>query len=153
MNTTHEFDEFRATLDSLETALNTPIVAGELADWTQEVGEAWSGAAEQVSRQIEDIHPRQFDEMADADPEMLSRVETLRTEDKEIAQERDAFHRHLARVIEHAPKFERDEEKIKSHTTSLIEAGLALIQRIRKQEVALQTWFVEAFQRDRGVAD
>ena len=67
MNTTHELDEFRATLDSLETALNTPIVAGELADWTQVVGEAWSGAAEQVSRQIEDIHPHQFDEMADAD--------------------------------------------------------------------------------------
>ena len=153
MNATHVLDEYRAALDKLETSLNTPIVAGELADWAGVVSNTWADATEQIVRQIQEVHPRQFEEMADADPEMLSRVETLKTEDDEIEQDRDSFQRHLARVVEHAPSFERDEEKIKSYTTSLMDTGLALVQRARKQEVALQTWFVEAFNRDRGVAD
>jgi hypothetical protein len=153
MTTITSLDEFRAALDQLETSLSTPIVAGELVDWAKVVQDSWQNASDQICRQLTDVHPRQYQEMADADPEMLACVEKLQAEDREIDEERDSFHRHLARVVEHAPKFERDEEKIRDYTTSLIDAGLALIQRARKQEVALQTWFVEAFNRDRGVAD
>jgi hypothetical protein len=35
----------------------------------------------------------------------------------------------------------------------LIDEGLTFIARVRKQATAIQTWFVEAFNRDRGAVD
>jgi hypothetical protein len=35
----------------------------------------------------------------------------------------------------------------------LIDAGLKLVIRVRTQEQAIRTWFLEAFDRDRGTAD
>jgi hypothetical protein len=35
----------------------------------------------------------------------------------------------------------------------LVDQGMALVTQIRKQEVAIQTWFIEAFNRDRGSVD
>jgi len=35
----------------------------------------------------------------------------------------------------------------------LVDDGIEFITRMRKQEAAVQAWFVEAFTRDRGVAD
>jgi hypothetical protein len=35
---------------------------------------------------------------------------------------------------------------------SLVDAGVELVTNVRNQEAAVQTWFVKAFTRDRGVA-
>jgi hypothetical protein len=59
---------------------------------------------------------------------------------------------HRRRFAEHAPKFEPDEEKVSGHVKSLVDAGVELVTNVRKQEAAVQTWFVKAFTRDRGVA-
>jgi hypothetical protein len=45
------------------------------------------------------------------------------------------------------------EESLEKARQLLVDQGLALVLRIRKQEAAARTWYVEAFQRDRGVGD
>jgi hypothetical protein len=83
----------------------------------------------------------------------LPRTEKLLAEDAGIEEECAEFARFIHRFSERAPKFEPDEEKIAKHTQALVADGIEFITRVRKQEAAVQTWFVEAFTRDRGVAD
>jgi hypothetical protein len=85
--------------------------------------------------------------------ELLPKVEQLQAEDKAILEECDALDQMVARTTSHAPKLEPDEEKARQHTKVLTDAGIALVTRVRKQETALQTWYVEAFNRDRGAVD
>ena len=59
----------------------------------------------------------------------------------------------VVRVVQHLPKLEPDEEKAQKHIKSLIDDGVAFAARVRKQSVAVQTWYVEAFDRDSGAVD
>jgi hypothetical protein len=153
MSMTNLQTPLRESLDKLEVALTTPIIAGELADWLLELRTLWEDASAQLHAALERDHPRQHQQISKEDQEMFATVEKLQAEDAAIAEESECFGRLLARVAEHAPKFERDEEKIRSHTDALLNTGLALVVRIKKQEVALQTWFIESFTRDRGTGD
>jgi hypothetical protein len=143
----------KMALDRLETSLVEPVMAGELIDWVRDVQDAWNEAAEHVREHVVEIHPRQFQEMASEDAELLPRTEKLRSDDEAIGEDLEEFARTLHRFAEHAPKFEPDEEKIAKHTRDLVDEGIELITRVRKQEAAVQAWFLEAFTRDRGVAD
>lgn len=145
--------ELREALETFETALATPVVAGELASWSDGAQKAWNELSVQIHYHLGHLHPRQFQQIAGEDPEMHACVEKLKAEDAKVEQDREALGRIVTRVAAHAPKFERDEEKIRQHTQHLIDTGLAFVARIRKQEIAIQTWFMEAFNRDRGVAD
>jgi myosin heavy subunit len=128
-------------------------VPGELSDWCGEVKTAWSAAVSLVRHHARELHPQQYQEMSSEDPESLPRTEKLQEDDRSLEEECDEFERALDRFVEHAPKFEPDEEKISKHAQTLIEAGVELVTKIRRQEAAVQTWYVEAFTRDRGVAD
>jgi len=145
--------ELQASLARFETCLETPVVAGELIGWTDALQGAWSGLSAQVRQHLTELHPRLYQQISNQDPELLPRTEKLQAEDTGIAQDRAVFDRLLQHFVEHTPRFEPDEEKIANHTRSLVSKGIALVNRVRKQEVAVQTWFVEAFTRDRGVAD
>ena len=145
--------ELRGALEAFETSLATPVVSGELAVWTESVRKAWNELSTQVHYHAGHLHPRQYQQIAGEDPEMHACVEKLKAEDEKIEQDREALTRLTTRIAEHAPKFERDEEKIRSHTQHLIDTGIPFVARVRKQEIAIQTWFMEAFNRDRGVAD
>jgi hypothetical protein len=153
MSMTNLQTPLRESLDKLEVALTTPIIAGELADWLLELRTHWDDASARLHAALDQDHPRQYQQISKEDQEMFAIVEKLQAEDAAIAEESESFGRLLARVAEHAPKFKPDEEKLLHHTEALLNAGLALIVRIKKQEVALQTWFIEAFTRDRGIAD
>jgi hypothetical protein len=145
--------ELKAALERFETCLLSPIISGELADWVAEADKAWGNAVAQIRVHAAELHPRQFKQISKVDPELLPRTEKLQAEDAEIIEDVDEFDRALRRFVEHAPKFEPDEEKISSHAEKVVNGGVALITRVRKQEAALQTWFIESFNRDRGVAD
>jgi hypothetical protein len=153
MTHTEPAQKLKAALDRFETCLDTPVMAGELIGWVDALQAAWSDFTIHVRQHLVELHPRLYQQIANQDPELLPRTEKLRAEDAEIAQERDTYDRLLHHFAEHAPKFEPDEEKIASQATSLVDKGIALVNRVRKQEVAVQTWFVEAFTRDCGVAD
>ncbi|HEX5472847.1 MAG TPA: hypothetical protein VFW73_13230 [Lacipirellulaceae bacterium] len=143
----------RNALADFEAALETPIVSGDLANWIDQIRQMWAGASTQVHYHIKQLHPRQYEEMAKQDAEMLTRIDLLKAEDKAIESQRDQLAREIDRVAEHAPKLEPDEEKAQQHTKRVVDDAMAFLARVRKQDVAVQTWYVEAFDRDRGAVD
>ncbi len=145
--------ELKTALAAIEKALTTPIVSGELALWLEELKKSWEEASAQVHFNVKHRHPRQYEQIGEADLELLPRIDLLKAEDEAIEQQREEINQAIARAAQHVPKLEPDEGKAQKHVQSLIDDGLAFIIRVRKQEVALQTWLVEAFNRDRGAVD
>jgi hypothetical protein len=143
----------KTALAALETSLSTPIVSGELAAWVGEVQKAWEEASQQICHAITSVHPGQYEEMGEEDLELLPQIERLKLEDEAIEREREHLDQIVERDAQHVPKLEPDEAKAHRHVQNLIDEGLAFITRVRKQEVAVETWLVEAFNRDRGTAD
>jgi hypothetical protein len=141
------------SLDRFEDCLVTPVMAGELLAWVDEAQQAWNDAAILVREHLIELHPRQYKQISKEDPELLPRTEKLQAEDAQIEDDCEEFARFLHRFSEHAPKFEPDEEKIAGHTKALVDDGIEFVTRVRKQEAAVHAWFIEAFTRDRGVAD
>ena len=150
---THTDQDLKSSLERFENCLITPVMSGELISWVDETKTAWTEAFAQVRQHVSEFHPRQYKQISKEDPELLPKTEKLQAEDALIEDDAEEFERLLHRFAEHAPKFEPDEEKIATHMKSLIDDGIEFITRVRKQEAAVQTWFVEAFTRDRGVAD
>jgi hypothetical protein len=145
-------NELTDALAAFETSLATPLASGELADWLDTVKGTWARASAQIQNSTEHGHPSQFEQIGAADPELLPRVEQLQAEDAAIEKTRQSFDQTMSRTAAHVPKLEPDEEKAHLHIKKLIDEGMALVTRMRKQEVAVQTWFVEAFNRDRGTS-
>ena len=143
---------FRRALETFETRLLTPLVSGELEAWSKALSEAWLPAADEIRRQCDHHHREQFARIATEDPELLPRVEQLRAEDESIRQEIVKLSAEMERIPSRAEKVEPNEGKLDAQLEALRSQGIALVNRVRKQDVALQTWFVEAFNRDRGVA-
>ena len=146
-------DELKNALAAFETSLATPVVSGELTEWLDAAKQSWTEVSAKTHYQAKHAHPRQFDQIAKEDPELLPRVEQLQAEDAAIEQDRETLSQIVSSTTLHAPKLEPDEEKAQHHIKKLVDEGMAFIVRVRKQEVAIQTWFVEAFNRDRGAGD
>ena len=152
-NADYSDDELKAALATFETSLLTPTVSGELAAWFEEVQKSWEEASAQIHFHVKHLHPRQYDEISKQDPELLPRIEKLQVEDDAIEQQRAHLSQLIGRVGQHAPKLEPDEEKAQKHVRTIVDAGTAFLIQVRKQNVAVQTWYVEAFSRDRGAVD
>ena len=146
-------DELKTALSAFETSLATPVVSGELTEWLDTVKQSWAEVLAKSHYQTKHEHPRQFEQISKQDPELLPRVEQLQAEDDAIEHDGETLSQIVSRTTAHAPKLEPDEEKAQHHTKRLVDEGMAFIVRMRKQEVAIQTWFVEAFNRDRGAGD
>jgi hypothetical protein len=144
---------FKAAIDELERCLVTPILSGELAAWVGEAQEAWREAAGQVHFQLKHLHPNQYEEIAKQDPALFPRIDLLKLEDAAIDEQRDQINQSVVHLAQHIPKLEPDEEKAQKLTISLVDDGLAFVARVRKQVVAVQTWYIEAFNRDGGAVD
>jgi hypothetical protein len=145
--------ELRAALGSFETSITTPLVSGELADWVEKAMRAWREASSQIHFQTRHAHPRQYEEISEADPALFQRVELLRAEDEAIEVDRDKLHQSMARMAHHVPQVEPDEAKAQPFINTVTDQAILFIARVRKQEVAVQTWFAEAFNRERGGGD
>src|SRR5437870_2463053 len=91
-------NELKTALANFETALLTPIVSGELATWIEELQTGWSEASAQIHYHIKHLHPRQYDEIAQQDPELLPRVELLKAEDEAIEQQREQIASAMSRI-------------------------------------------------------
>jgi hypothetical protein len=151
--TEYSDDDLKAALTVFETSLLTPTISGELSSWLEQVQKTWEEASAQVHYHLKHLHPRQYEEISKQDPELLPRVDQLRSEDGAIEEQRAQLSRSIGRVGQEAPKLEPDEEKAQKYTKSIVDAGTAFLIQVRKQEVAVQTWYVEAFARDRGAVD
>jgi hypothetical protein len=153
MQTSQTTVELKNSLDALETSIATPIVAGDLAAWIDTVNDSWTQAASQIQLHLDDLHLQQFEEIANQDPELLPRVDALKAEDESIKAQLITLDLMVGRSAQHVPRLAPDEEKAAKFTKRLIDDTTQFIARVRKQAVAVQTWYVEAFQRDRGAVD
>src|SRR5438874_13581446 len=74
----------RDALTALETALDTPVMAGALGDWVQAVRKALEAAAIALHVQLKQGHRQQFANILQQDLELARRVEQLKEEDRAI---------------------------------------------------------------------
>jgi hypothetical protein len=153
MATVDQGTELRTALETFETALETPLVSGEHATWSERVRETWSQLKPLVHRQLEEVHPQLFDEIFETDAELARRIEQLRDEDQALRREMQRLDERIETLALRTPFAERDELRTTDERDDLVEDGIAFVVRTRKQEVAAQTWFVEAFNRERGPGD
>jgi hypothetical protein len=143
----------RDALEAFETSVAMPVIPGELPDWVDKVKKSWRAASSCIQEHTQVLHPQQFKEIAETDAALLRQVELLQAEDEAIANQREQVNQTIARMAEHLPKFEPDEAKAQPHIENVAEQSIALVARVRKQEVGVQAWFSEAFNRERGGGD
>jgi len=149
----HVVDVIKKRLAELEEALELPLVAGELTVWTARVAQAARIVHSILTDPLAQAHREDFAEIAEQDLEMATCVDNMRAEDAAIRLEFERFRELADNVASAAGRVEPDELTLDKARTHLIDHGLALVLRIRKQEAAVRTWYLEAFQRDRGVGD
>ncbi len=142
-----------AELNDLETQLETPVVPGELRGWLEVAQQTFAALLPALQSYIADRHRSVIELIADQDPGLLTRVEHLKGEDQQIVAELERQLKIATSVSQHSDLWEPDEGRADQAVQKMVDEGLALVIRIRKQEAAINTWFGEAFERDRGVAD
>lgn len=140
-------------MTKLETALLTPLVSGELDSWVQDVREAGVELGPALREFLETVLHAQYVQIAKTDEELLSRVEQMIEEDKNLLGEYDGFLVEVETLAARVPSVEKDELKVTDRRAHLETRGNALILRIRKQRAVASTWLSEAFYRDRGPVD
>src|SRR5687767_14501276 len=98
-------------LTQLETTLLTPQVSGELDDWVQQVRGATLALGARLREFIESVLHAQYVQIAQADVELLSRVEQMMEQDKILLAEYDGFLAELDALTARVPSAEKDELK------------------------------------------
>ncbi len=151
--TTQRDTPLTEALAQLETTLERPVIPGELEAWAGEVRRAGEACAALLREQIQQRHAEQFSQITEDDHALVRRVEQIRTEDETIRKELDDFLTEAGQLVVEAPTAEPDEAVETERIEAVRDKGLGLVIRIRKQELAIQTWLVESEWRDRGVQD
>ena len=150
MTTSTENPPLYEALAELEAALETPIVPGELAAWVDMVRKQSALATPLLKRHIESVHNAQFDEISDEETDLLHCVTQLRAADKDLLNDFASFDLIVFDLPKKVLRAEPDEAPFMELAHGLSDQGLALVIRARKQELAITTWLVEAFNRDSG---
>lgn len=145
--------ELAAALEQLEQRLETPIVPGELASWIEEVAPAWRRAESLLRLQVTTTHPKLLNEIMRQDQGLATRVAQLQQADAGLIRQMDDVRQIVDELRTTVDHLEPDEKLAEDATVNLVEKGLQVVIAARKQEVAMSTWYVEAFERDRGVVD
>lgn len=153
MNTARSNERFFNLLDRFESCLETPAVPGELSDWFQETNDVLHEVARQFGEQVHGTHAGILQDILNEDPELHSRVTEMREVDERLRTELIELKSRIRALTEYADQTDVEETQLHSQLESIIERGLKFVIDARKQEHALTTWYMEAFERDRGIAD
>lgn len=145
-------EELQRKLKNFEEAAETPFVPGELENWLDAAARAYDELVPQVRLQTEHIHAEEFAEIAEEDPELLSRVEAMRQEDQDLAALCNGIGEGLKQFQSEVDKG-ASETDLKEDLDQFVSLCLDFVTRVRKQEVTVRTWLMEAFTRDRGTVD
>jgi hypothetical protein len=140
-------------LIQLETALDTPMVGGELPDWCKAAVTWCKDLVTELDRTIRKNHAPRFEQIFAEDPELARRVEQMKKVDTELANQASDLQQQLSGLCSAAAALEPDEARVAERVEQTVQFGLQLITAIRRQEVTLTTWHAEALNRDRGVVD
>ena len=140
-------------LERLESDFLTPIVPGELVSWLGTVSESAQFAGAMLWRHVEGDNQTEYAEIIAQDREMFARVEQLKTGDRECYRQMEALLDHIIRFQRESLRQEWNESMARFPVETLIKQGLAWVIDAKRQEKSRETWFNEAFQRDRGGGD
>jgi len=153
MPATHHSEPLTDALQRLEQQLELPYISGELKAWADEVVEELKSVETSVNAAIHTDHPRSFHAIVKNQRNLQQQVDKLSQEDAEIPpalcavrQQADAFAASIDETALAGQQFQAKRER-------LVNDGLAIVLRIRRQKAAIDTWFGEALQRDNGVGD
>jgi len=144
---------FQRSLDAFEQCVDTPFVPGELRPWIEAVCEAFEELALLLQQQTQQVHSAEFRDIAREDPGLLQRVEQMREADREIAEQRRNLAQAISGLKTHVASVGADEAAIREELNRFVERAQQFVARVRKQEMTVRTWWVEAFHRDRGTVD
>jgi Spy/CpxP family protein refolding chaperone len=140
-----------AALSQFESCLESPVIPGELPSWAAAVEQTYRGLGGPLRREIEDTHRDQLAQITSEETDLLAQVQQLREEDAQLGEVYQAFGNDIRAFRKQAERVEPHEGKLAERLTRVVNDGLALVIRIRKQQRAIRTWLLEAFNRDTGV--
>jgi hypothetical protein len=156
---THGFDlqnkcesELKGAIDKLETALLTPVLAGELLTWITQVQDTADDLDELVKPCLERLHS-DFTEIAKSDNELLSRVQQMVKGEETLLKKHEEFRSNLQLLATKAPTVFSDEAKVADERLKVERQGMALLIELKRLQAAASTWLQEAVYRDRGPVD
>jgi hypothetical protein len=152
MSTHIEQTEFDKTLQAFESQLATPLVPGEVLQWSSSTG----NVTEKLRRVLETRradYDSQLKDIAAQDAEMFRRVEQLQLLKDDVFKRFEQLDRLIVAIKKPVDIDEDREAKMRPAIEKLSADGLALAIDVRKLDREIATWYVEAFQRDRGVVD
>jgi len=142
-----------AALSQLETRLETPVIPGELPSWANAVEKACESVGDHLRHEIEDMHPAHYAQITREGSDLLRQVEQMREEDSQLCKLYETLGHKIHRFRTQSEQAEPHECKLNEFLAEVVDEGLAFVIRVRRQELAVSTWLMEAFQRDSGVAD
>lgn len=144
---------FEVALKRLATSLQTPVIPGELENWSVAVRNAAGAANGELQQQIATVHASEYAQIVKEDPELFRQVEQLKEGDRASLERSDSFRIKLDALMKIASHSEPNELRAQEQVKNVVDEGLALVMHVEKQEVARRTWLQEAFNRERGVGD
>ncbi len=142
-----------SALEDFERVLETPVVPGELARWSASAVRAFEKVEPALSVVIEEAHPDDYKEIGRVDPALLAKVDKLRDGDQALKEQFEQLRFLANRLAQRAEELEPEEKRAEHAHQEFIDQGLEFVLEARKQVRAVQTWFQEAHQRDRGPVD
>jgi hypothetical protein len=140
-------------LERLESDLLTPIVPGELVSWLGTVSESAQFAGAMLWRHVEGDNQSDYAEIIAQDTVLFARVEQLKAGDRDCYRQMETLLDHLVKFQRESLHQEWNESMARFPVETLIKQGLAWVIEAKRQEKSRETWFNEAFQRDRGGGD
>jgi hypothetical protein len=146
-------DVVEAPLKAFEEALVTPFVPGEIDGWLSTTCRAYDALELVLRKRLSHDHPQQLKTIQREDDELSARVDEMRKCDQALLERLDRLAWYIEGLKVRENNGDGETQKLDVSAERMAEEGLKLVIDVRKQEAAINTWFVEAFHRDRGVGD
>jgi protease I len=146
-------DGLLEALEALATALVTPIVPGEAEAWLEEVQRSVETTARRFDARARGEHAAALQRIGEVDPALLHRVTELEAEADDLREGWEKL-RGTAGSLERAlSDAAPDEARAHGAILSFCQKAFTVLLRTRRQDAAVRTWTLEAFDRDRGGGD
>lgn len=152
-NTMTERNETDRALERFEASVETPLVPGELERWVAAVVQAWENLLPMIVRLTESDHPEVYAEIQREDRGLYHRVAEMRREDEKLRNAAEKLDHRIPRLTAAISEAEPDEARIAPFVDAFVADATAFVIRLRRQRLAVRTWLMEAFSRDRGTVD
>lgn len=153
MHTPSKQSPLLEALARLELNLEKPVVPGEMVRWTTEVRRALEEVGPLLREVIEKEHPSKCNQISQEDPGLLRRVTQTKEQDQKSLEILDQIRARFEQLARDAETVVPDEARLTEAHQQGVNAGLAFVIHVRTQEASIDTWLMEALDRDRGIAD